>query len=75
MEYASTTSLYSYLKSKAQRRLPEEEVKRVFRQVVEGVKYMHSLNIVHRDLKLENILLDENKNIKIIDFGFSVCAP
>jgi serine/threonine protein kinase len=75
MEYASTTSLYSYLKSKPQRRLTEEEAKRVFRQCVEGVKYMHQINIVHRDLKLENILLDESKNIKIIDFGFSVCAP
>ncbi len=36
---------------------------------------MHSKNICHRDIKLENILLDENLNIKIIDFGFAICSP
>jgi serine/threonine protein kinase len=33
---------------------------------------MHSKNIVHRDIKMENILMDEKLNIKIIDFGFSI---
>ena len=35
---------------------------------------MHERNVVHRDLKLDNILIDEKKNIKLIDFGFSVFA-
>jgi serine/threonine protein kinase len=38
---------------------------------VEGVKYLHDRCIVHRDIKLENILIDGEDKIKIIDFGFS----
>ena len=36
-----------------------------------GVEYLHKLRIVHRDLKPENLLLDYQKNIKIVDFGLS----
>ncbi|XP_061165692.1 testis-specific serine/threonine-protein kinase 1-like [Saccostrea echinata] len=40
------------------------------KQICEAVRYLHELNITHRDLKLENLLLDSNYNIKICDFGF-----
>ncbi|KAL4500674.1 hypothetical protein ABPG72_003098 [Tetrahymena utriculariae] len=75
MEYIGTSSLYSYLKAKPNRRLPENDARKIFRQVVEGIKYLHSRNIIHRDIKLENLLIDDYKNVKIIDFGFAVCAP
>ena len=39
------------------------------------MKYCHSKCIAHRDIKLENVLLDENKDVKLIDFGFSTCIP
>ena len=52
-------------------RLPEPEACRFLQQIIEGVEYIHSLNVVHRDLKPENLLLDEQMNIKIIDFGLS----
>lgn len=42
-----------------------------FRQLHDGISYMHNLNIVHRDLKCENLLLDKNNNIKVSDFGFA----
>ena len=75
MEYVGGGSLHGYLKSKPNRRLEESDAKRIFRQVLEGIKYCHSRCITHRDIKLENLLLDDKNNIKIIDFGFSTCIP
>jgi serine/threonine protein kinase len=75
MEYVGGGSLHGYLKSKKDRRLDEAEAKRIFKQVVEGLRYCHNRCITHRDIKLENLLLDSHKNIKIIDFGFSTCVP
>ena len=75
MEYVGGGSLHSYLKSHPNRRLPENEARRIFRQMLSALKYCHSLWITHRDIKLENILLDDNLNVKIIDFGFSTRIP
>ena len=47
----------------------EQEAQRIFRQLVSGVDHIHLANVVHRDLKLDNLLLDEHNNILISDFG------
>ena len=64
MEIAAGGELYDYLSEK--KCLEEHEAKRIFRQIVTAVYYCHKNNICHRDLKLENILLDENGNAKVI---------
>jgi tRNA A-37 threonylcarbamoyl transferase component Bud32 len=73
MEYVGGNSLHGYLKRRPNRRLEEIEAVRLFKQILSAIEYCHSKNVTHRDIKLENILLDENNNIKIIDFGFATC--
>jgi serine/threonine protein kinase len=48
-----------------------QKVQRIFTQLVGAVSYVHSKSCVHRDLKLENILLDKHGNVKVVDFGFT----
>jgi serine/threonine protein kinase len=47
------------------------ETRFYFKQLIEGISYLHQLGIAHRDLKTENLLMDENFNLKIADFGFA----
>lgn len=75
MEYMGGMSLHGFLKMQPNRRLSEERAYKLFRQVVAGIYYCHSRCIAHRDIKLENLLMDDNGNLKIIDFGFSTCIP
>lgn len=51
--------------------MPVDKVCRIFAQLVGAVAYVHSKSCVHRDLKLENILLDKHGNVKLCDFGFT----
>ncbi|CAO3656552.1 unnamed protein product [Mucor fragilis] len=52
-------------------RCSDIRVHKWFRQLTDAIKYCHTRGIVHRDLKLENILLDADDNVKICDFGFA----
>ena len=86
MEYANGGDLHDCLEEyikKYHRPFPEEIVQYLMRQIVEAVAFIHSYNVIHRDLKLENIMVnfDSEKDkqdlnmmrakIKIIDFGVS----
>ena len=69
LEYASGGELFDYILT--HRFLKDPPACRLFAQLVSGVGYLHKKGIVHRDLKLENLLLDRNRNIIITDFGFA----
>jgi serine/threonine protein kinase len=68
MEYVERT-LHSYVKEK--NGLSESEARRLFWQILGAIRFCHSLNIIHRDIKQQNLLLDKDNNIKLIDFGLS----
>ncbi|KAF2831934.1 kinase-like protein [Ophiobolus disseminans] len=69
LEYCPGDELYNYLLQKGA--LEPSKVQRIFTQLVGAVSYVHNKSCVHRDLKLENILLDKNENVKLVDFGFT----
>ncbi|XP_052834980.1 MAP/microtubule affinity-regulating kinase 4-like [Drosophila gunungcola] len=68
MEYASRGELFDHLVKNG--RMRERDARVIFRQLVSAIQYCHSKFVVHRDLKAENLLLDQHMNIKIADFGF-----
>merc|ERR1712196_354177 len=75
MEYLGGGSLHHYLKRRTSRRLDEVRARRIFHQACQGLKYLHDRCVVHRDIKLENLLLDESGIVKLIDFGFATIVP
>lgn len=68
-EYASNGEIFDYLVNNG--RMNEKLAVVTFSQILQAVNYCHKRNVVHRDLKAENLLLDHEGNIKLADFGFS----
>ena len=71
MQLCGTITLNVFCRKFPDKRLNDEQAHALFIQVAKGVKYMHDHNVAHRDLKLTNMLIDQDYIVKIIDFGFA----
>ncbi|CAI8610861.1 unnamed protein product [Vicia faba] len=69
LEYVTGQELFHKIASKG--KLNETEGRKLFQQLIDGVSYCHSKGVFHRDIKLENVLVDAKGNLKITDFGLS----
>ena len=69
-EYASNGDFYDYIEV-TKKGLEEIYAKFIFKKILDGVQAIHESGICHRDLKMNNILVDEFFNPKICDFGFA----
>ena len=67
MEYSEKGDLTKYIEK--QRRLSEQESCKLFVELLSSVEYLHKCGCAHRDIKPSNILVDNNGNSKLIDFG------
>ncbi|CAF4662322.1 unnamed protein product [Rotaria sp. Silwood1] len=71
MDLVQGNEFVKYLTKKKQ--LDENETRKYIRQIVSAVEHMHRARVIHRDIKLQNFMLDQNSDIVIIDFGLSNC--
>ncbi len=72
LEYAKGITLKSYMKNQPNQKLNELKAKKIFTQLISALSYLHNKNICHRDIKLDNIIINDNLNIKIIDLGLGI---
>ncbi|KAL7677819.1 hypothetical protein ACOME3_004052 [Neoechinorhynchus agilis] len=69
MKFINTGDLYEHLKKR--QRFIEDESRLIGSQIILAFDYLHGINVVHRDIKAENILVEENGYVKLTDFGFA----
>ncbi|KAJ2769316.1 hypothetical protein IWQ56_002602 [Coemansia nantahalensis] len=69
MEHNSGGELLHHIRKRG--RLHESEARGLFRQIVSAVDYMHQNCVIHRDLKMENVMMDRDNRVRLIDFGFA----
>ncbi|WVZ54820.1 hypothetical protein U9M48_005565 [Paspalum notatum var. saurae] len=72
MEYVKGGELFNKIEKNG--KLSEAAAHKYFQQLISAMDYCHSRGVYHRDLKPENLLLDENENLKVLDFGVSALS-
>ena len=72
LEYINGINLLEIIKNEKNHFIKEFRAKKIFSKIVQGINYCHQINIFHRDIKLENILVLKDDSVKIIDFGFGI---
>ena len=72
MEYVDGVSLKEYLDSNAP--LPVDEALNIFQQLLQALQHAHENNVIHRDIKPHNIMLDTKHNVRVTDFGLAITA-
>tara|TARA_B110000208_G_C11647278_1_gene386718 strand:+ start:117 stop:914 length:798 start_codon:yes stop_codon:yes gene_type:complete len=72
MEYIEGDDLYNYFNRYSP--LSEHEIENIFNQIIISVLYCHNILLAHRDIKLENFMIDKNNRVVLIDFGFSTSS-
>jgi len=71
--YEESCDLFGFLETRDFELLTEKDTKKIFRQIVKAVRYIHRQGIAHLDLKYDNVLIDKQSRVKVIDFG--LCEP
>ena len=71
MEHCSGGDLLTLNEEIHSYRIPEPMIQRLFTEIVSGISHLHSLDIAHRDISLENVLLDEHLQCHLCDFGLA----
>lgn len=74
MEKSNSLSLDKFLEKRPEKRVTEPEAAKILYQICEALRYLHSIGISHRDIKLGNVLISDRLKVELIDFGFATMS-